>query len=115
MNKINSSLETIHSDIEKFYDEQKHHFLTLNGVSLDNNIIEVQWIFCEYGVKNSEIVFYTEVALEDTIPSLVDILPSAIISQRELVDMFGLKVEDSSKGLYLDEDSLSAPLGSCAL
>ncbi len=53
--------------------------------------------------------------MEDTIPSLVDILPSAIISQRELVDMFGLKVEDSSKGLYLDEDSLSAPLGSCAL
>lgn len=115
MNKIQSSLETIRNDIELFYQEEKHHFLGLNGISLDENTIEVQWIFCEYGVQNSESVFYVEAKYEDTIPSLVDILPSAIISQRELVDMFGIKVEDTSQGLYLDEDSLATPLKGCAL
>lgn len=115
MNKIKSSLETIVQDIEKFYIESKHHFLTLNGVALDENTIEVQWIFCEYGIQNSNTVFYVEVKKDETVPSVTQILPSAIISQRELVDMFGLKVEDSEKGLYLDEDSLTAPLGSCAI
>jgi len=114
MNKIKSSLESIVKDIEQFYIEDKHHFLSLNGLTLDENTIEVQWIFCEYGKQNSETLFYLDATLEDTIPSIVHILPSAIISQRELIDMFGLDVEDSTKGLYLDEDSLEAPLG-CAI
>ena len=114
MNKTKSSLKTIVKDIEEFYKNEKHHFLTLNGVALDKDTIEVQWIFCEYGKENSESIFYIEVTLNDTIPSITHILPSAIISQRELVDMFGLQVEGSQKGLYLDEDSLTAPLG-CAL
>ena len=114
MNKVKSSLENIIKDIEEFYIEEKHHFLTLNGVMVDKDTIEVQWIFCEYGKQNSESIFYIEATLNDTIPSITHILPSAIISQRELVDMFGIEVEDSTKGLYLDEDSLEAPLG-CAL
>jgi len=114
MNKIKSSLENIVKDIEVFYIEDKYHFLTLNGVMLDDTTIEIQWIFCEYGKENSESVFYVESTLKDTVPSITHILPSAIISQRELVDMFGIEVEDSTKGLYLDEDSLDAPLG-CAL
>ena len=44
----------------------------------------------------------------------MEIVPSAIISQRELVDMFDIEIEGSEKGLYLDEDSMQAPL-SCGL
>ena len=111
MKKIKSSLKDIVNDIEEFYIEDKHHFLTLNGLMIDKDVIEIQWIFCEYGKQNSESVFYIETTLSNTIPSITHILPSAIISQRELVDMFGLNVENSTKGLYLDEDSLTAPLG----
>ena len=50
--------------------------------------------------------FYAKIDNYEIIPSIVDIVPSAIISQREIVDMFGVEVEGSSKGLYLDEDSL---------
>jgi len=115
MDKIKSSLQMIVTDIKEFYIESKHHFLGLSGVVLEADIIEIQWIFCEYGVKNSEKVFYIEISKENTIPSIVEFIPSAIISQREIVDMFGLEVEDTTKGLYLDEDSLEAPLGGCKI
>jgi NADH:ubiquinone oxidoreductase subunit C len=61
-------------------------------------------------------VFFTDVKDSDTIPSITSIIPSAIVSQREIVDMFGIKVEDSESGFYLDEDSLQKPLSfGCAL
>jgi Ni,Fe-hydrogenase III component G len=113
--KKESTLKTIVQDIEEFYDEEKYHFLTLNGVKLEDETIEVQWIFCKYGQADSTMMFYVVVDKSEVIPSVTDVLPSAIISQRELVDMFGLEVEASEKGLYLDEDSLQAPLGSCEL
>jgi len=113
MTKIQSSLETIVDDIKEFYIESKHHCLGLSGLALDEEHLEIQWIFCEYGIKDSEKIFYIEVTKDTIIPSIVEFIPSAIISQREIVDMFGLEVEDTTKGLYLDEDSLSAPLGGC--
>jgi Ni,Fe-hydrogenase III component G len=113
--KQQSTLQTIVQDIEQFYDEKKHHFLTLNGVKIDDETIEVQWIFCKYGQTDTTMIFFVLVQKDEVVPSITHILPSAIISQRELVDMFGLEVENSQKGLYLDEDSLQAPLGSCGV
>jgi ech hydrogenase subunit D len=115
IDKQQSTLGSIVSDIEKFYDEEKHHFLTLNGVTLSENSFEIQWIFCEYGKIDDVKMFYVEVSHEDLIPSITHLLPSAIISQREIVDMFGIQVEDTEKGLYLDEDSLEMPLSSCGI
>ena len=112
-NKI--SLENIVEEIRKFYDYKIWHFLTLNGVALEENKLEVQWIFSKYEALDEIVVFYVEINYEDKIPSIVDFLPSAIMSQRELVDMFGIEVEDSEKGLYLDADSTQAPLRDCAL
>lgn len=112
-NKI--SLENIVEEIRKFYDYKIWHFLTLNGVALEENKLEVQWIFSKYEALDEIVVFYVEINYEDKIPSIVDFLPSAIMSQRELVDMFGIEVEDSEKGLYLDADSTQAPLRGCAL
>jgi len=114
INRITTQLSTVKNDIEKFYDKKVWHFLTLNGVKLDESTTEIQWIFSKY--NNDDItMFYTNVKQDEIIPSITDILPSAIMSQREIVDMFGIEVEDSEKGLYLDEDSEQMPLSSCGI
>ena len=116
MQKIEVTLKNVANVIQEFYKPKIHHFLTLNGVALDEETTQIQWIFSEYGEMDKTILFYVEVKEDDVIPSIVDTIPSAIISQREIVDMFGLKVQDSESGLYLDEDSLQKPLSlGCAL
>lgn len=115
MQKIETTLERVHEDIKSFYDPKIWHFLTLNGVALVDDKLEVQWIFSKYEAVNDIVVYYAVVEYTDTIPSIVDMIPSAIISQREIVDMFGVEVEDSPKGLYLDEDSRQTPLKGCSI
>lgn len=113
MKKIKVKVEEIREKILEFYDEKVWHFITLNGVGLDENRAEVQWIFSKYDAMEEIVLFYCEVDYDVVIPSVVDIIPSAIISQRELVDLFGIAVEGSSSGLYLDKDSPQMPLRSC--
>ena len=115
INRKQTSLETVVEDIKKFYHKEQHHFLTLNGLKIDEETTQVQWIFSTYGEVDEITMFYVDVKQYEVIPSVVEILPSAIISQREIVDMFGLDVEGSTKGLYLDEDSEQMPLGSCGI
>lgn len=115
MQKIQSSLETIVEDIEKFYNYKEWHFLTLNGVALEDEMLEVQWIFAKYDALDDVKIYHIEVPYDVVIPSIVDIIPSAIISQRELVDMFGIVVEGSTKGLYLDDDFQGNPLKGCQI
>lgn len=115
MRKIKSSLQDIVQDIQEFYRVKEYHFMTLNGVALEANLIEVQWIFASYE-EGAITLFYVQVSEDALIPSIAHLIPSAMLSQREIVDMFGLKVEDSQRGLYLDEDSLQKPLTlGCAL
>lgn len=113
MKKIKVSLATVVEEIASFYDYKKWHFITLNALALSNNLLEVQWIFSKYEALDDVIVYYAEIAYDEKIPSIVEMIPSAIISQRELVDMFGVEVEGSTKGLYLDEDSMQMPLSGC--
>ncbi len=115
MRKIKVALENIVDEIKDFYDYKLWHFLTINGVALEDNKLEVQWIFSKYEALDDVMVYYVECDYKDLIPSVVEIIPSAIISQREIIDMFGVKVEGSEKGLYLDEDSLQAPLSGCSI
>ncbi len=115
INKIKTTLERVVEDINNFYIKEKHHFLTLNGLKIDEETTQIQWIFSQYGEIDNITMFYVDVKQYEVIPSVVKILPSAIISQREIVDMFGIDVEGSAKGLYLDEDSEQMPLGSCGI
>ena len=115
MQKIEVSLENIRDEIKEFYDYKQWHFLTLNGVASADNRLEVQWIFSKYEAMDEIVIYYAVIDYSDTIPSVVDMIPSAIISQRELVDMFGVEVEGSEKGLYLDEDSEPTPLKGCSV
>ncbi len=115
MKKIESSLATIVEDLKKFYVPKEWHFMTLNGIALDAETTEVQWIFSKYNTVDEVVVYYCSVKPDDIIPSIIDIIPSAEISQREIVDMFGVKVEGAEKGLYLDEDSMQEPLKGCGI
>jgi len=115
MKKIKITLDIVADEIRIFYDYKKWHFLTINGVALADNRLEVQWIFSRYETMDEIVMFYVECGYKDVIPSIVDTVPSAIISQRELVDMFGIEVEGSEKGLYLDDDSKQAPLSGCSI
>ncbi len=108
--KVEVSLENVRDKILEFYDEKKWHFITLNGVMLEEDRVEVQWMFSKYEAMDEVVTFYAKIEKEEMVPSIVDVVPSAIISQRELVDMFGVDVEGSEKGLYLDEDSQQMPL-----
>ena len=115
MKKIKVTLDIVSEEIRIFYDYKKWHFLTINGVALEGDRLEVQWIFSRYSAMDDIVMFYAECAYKDVIPSIVDTIPSAIISQRELVDMFGVEVEGSEKGLYLDAHSTQSPLSGCSI
>jgi ech hydrogenase subunit D len=110
MTKIETTLATLTRDIEAFYLPKEWHFLSVNGIDLGGGKIELQWIFSRYGVKDEIVIYYTMSDYETPIPSIVPLIPSAIMGEREIVDMFGLSVEGAESGLYLDEDSRPHPL-----
>ena len=110
MEKIKTTLETLREDISTFYKPEKFHFLTVNGIDLCDGTLELQWIFSEYGVKDKTIFFSALIKEDDLIPSINDLVPSAFMGEREIVDMFGLDIEGMEKGLYLDEDGTTTPL-----
>jgi NADH:ubiquinone oxidoreductase subunit C len=106
-NKIDiSQIETV---LQTFYDAKLHHFVTINGVQIADNLLEVQYIFSNYDDAKVTL-FYDEIGFETPIPSVEKIIKNASIAQRELVDMFGVEVAQTQKGLYLDSDSPQAPL-----
>ncbi len=110
MTKIETTLATLTSDIEAFYLPKEWHFLSVNGIDLGGGKIELQWIFSRYGVKDEIVIYYALSDYETAVPSIVSLIPSAIMGEREIVDMFGLKVDGAQRGLYLDPDSLPHPL-----
>lgn len=110
MHKIDIQLDAMLDELTKFYDARVWHFLTVNAVDLGEGKIELQWIFSKYGVKDEIVLFSAVTTYETKIPSVVPLIPSATLSEREIVDMFGVEIEGAAKGLYLDEDSLTMPL-----
>ncbi len=110
MKKIEVTLEGLMDELAAFYDETLWHFLTLNGIDLKDGTLELQWIFSRYGVKDEVVIFSTVTDYDTAVPSVVSLIPSARLSEREVVDMFGISIDGAEKGLYLDEDSLEMPL-----
>lgn len=110
MRKIETTFTTLLNDIGAFYIPKEWHFLSVNGIDLGEGKIELQWIFSKYGVKDEVVIYYALSDYETPVPSIVPLIPSSIMGEREIVDMFGLTVEGAERGLYLDEDSLPHPL-----
>lgn len=112
MQKIETSFVTLLNDLEAFYNAKEWHFITVNGIDAGEGKIELQWIFSRYGVKDTIVVYFCLSDYDTPVPSVVSLIPSAFMSEREIVDMFGLRIEGAKKGLYLDDDSLPHPLRS---
>ncbi|ADR34720.1 NADH dehydrogenase (ubiquinone) 30 kDa subunit [Sulfuricurvum kujiense DSM 16994] len=110
MTKIATTLPSLLSDIGAFYKPREWHFLSVNGIDLGEGKIELQWIFSKYGVKDEIVIYFALSDYETPVPSIASLIPSSFMGEREIVDMFGLSVEGTEKGLYLDEDSLPHPL-----
>ncbi len=107
---IETSLEKLKDDIKNFYDPSKYHFITINAIDFGNGKVNLKYFFSKYDTMEEPIAFSLDVTYEDTIPTITDIIPSAWISEAELADLFGLKIEGAQKGLFLEPDSPPAPL-----
>ena len=110
MNYSEISLEKVVGEIGEFYDAARHHFVTVNGIDLGEGKLELQWIFAAYGEVDGVQVFHLVTDFETPIPSIVPLIPSAYLSEMELVDLFGIRIGEQPKGLYLDPDSRPNPL-----
>lgn len=110
MTKIETTLTALLNDIGAFYKPKVWHFLSINGIDLGEGKIELQWIFSRYEVKDEIVIYYAISDYDTPVPSIVSLIPSSIMGEREIVDMFGLRVDGAERGLYLDEDSLPHPL-----
>jgi ech hydrogenase subunit D len=109
MNRIETSIDNIKTDIRKFYNPVLHHFMVINAVDFGNTI-EVQWFFCDYVHPCAITVFCTQIQPEIEIPSIVDVVASAWVAEAELVDLMNIKIENTAKGFVLEPDFESGPL-----
>ncbi len=109
MKKIETNSKNLLSDIGVFYDYKIHHFITVNGVDLGDKM-EIQYLFTRYDSKEEVICYFLNMDYDEQIPSIVSIIPPAYMGEGEVVDMFGIKIQNISKGLLLEDDSQQAPL-----
>lgn len=83
-------------------------FSTLVGVDIDDDTLEVIYLFDHQGELLHLRIRYD---FDETIPSISDIYPAAAILERELVDLFGVKVVDMEPYLLLEPGSgIEGPL-----
>jgi NADH:ubiquinone oxidoreductase subunit C len=116
MTKIETNLEHFLHDIETFYDYTAWFFTTVNCVELDSDSVEIQYIFSKYRTIDETVVYFMSIPYDAIVPSISSLIPSAIMSEREIVDLFGISIEGIEKGLYLDSDSEQTPLkGGCSV
>jgi len=115
MEKREIRLEKLIEEVRAFYDPCQWHFLTLNGIDLGEGKIELQWIFTRYGTVEEPLVLWCVSDYETPVPSLTELIPSAIMGERETVDMFGVTVEGVEGRLYLSDDSMKTPLRTMGL
>lgn len=99
-----------------FKDAVKHlkefdfpHFSVISGSDMGKTIELIYHFSLNYGRRLGEIVVNILVDLpkEDlTIPSICDVIPGALTSEREIQEMFGITVKNipDNRRLFLSED-----------
>ncbi|WP_457561041.1 NADH-quinone oxidoreductase subunit C [Caminibacter sp.] len=103
------SVDNVKEKIKEWYDKDKYHYVTINAVDNGGNIT-LDWIFFDYKQDKWYVFRAENVAYETFIPSLTDVIPSSWIAEWELVDLFGLNVENTPKGLFIKDPNIVAPL-----
>lgn len=101
---------------EIFTDVVKHlkefdfpHFAVISGTDMGKTIELIYHFTLNYGNRLGEIVVNISVDLPKddlTIPSICDIIPGALISEREIQEMFGITVKNipDNRRLFLSDD-----------
>lgn len=109
MKRIQTTIESLKTDIFSFYKPEQHHFIVMNAVDLEEKM-EIQWFFAEYKAPGDITVFFTLINPSDILPSIKEIVPSAWVAEAELVDLLDINIENTTKGFVLETDSETAPL-----
>ncbi len=110
MEFIKVTLENIKETIKKWYNPNKYHYVTINATDTGKDIT-IDWIFSDLKEKNKIYIFRAEnIDYEDFIPSIKNIVKISWLAEFELSDLFGLNVQDAPKGVFLENDSIKAPL-----
>jgi Ni,Fe-hydrogenase III component G len=105
-----ATLDNVVDLIKSWYDESKYHYVTVNATD-NGGSVTIDWIFSKYYEKNKLVVFRVEnVEYSAKIPSIVSVVESAWIAEWELADLFGLDVENTTKGVFIEPDAPQAPL-----
>jgi Ni,Fe-hydrogenase III component G len=105
-----ATLDNVVDLIKSWYDESKYHYVTVNATD-NGGSVTIDWIFSKYYEKNKLVVFRVEnVEYSAKIPSIVSVVESAWIAEWELADLFGLDVENATKGVFIEPDAPQAPL-----
>lgn len=110
INEIQIELNELCQIVGEFYDYKKHHLSCVNATDLGNEKVKLQWIFAHYEIINEYTIFVAFTNYDTNVPTITKIVPSAVMSEMEIVDLFGLKIDETPKGLYLDEKSPMNPL-----
>jgi NADH:ubiquinone oxidoreductase subunit C len=109
MKRIETTPETLKTDIGNFYNVENHHFIVSNIVDLGEKL-ELQWFFCDYEHPGTVTMFVMQTDPTIQIPSICEIVPSAWVGEAELVDLMGVNIENAKKGFVLEDDFDGAPL-----
>jgi NADH:ubiquinone oxidoreductase subunit C len=108
-NRIEVEAADAIAKIKEWYRPADYQLVTV--AALDTGAkMEFQWIFGAYGKMNELTIFRAYFDYDVLIPTLTSVIPSAWIIEREIVDLFGVKIEGAKPGLMLDSDSVQAPL-----
>lgn len=109
MKKIATTIDTLLIDLKDFYEPSIWNFITVNGVDLTDGM-EIQYFFSKYNAYDEVVCFYMKVSYNQLIPTITSLIPSAYLGEGEIVDMFGVNVKDTPKGMFLEDDSVKHPL-----
>jgi NADH:ubiquinone oxidoreductase subunit C len=89
---VNTQLERLIEVLEFLRDQGATHLSTITGVDrIEENVFEVLYhLYWE----NNEITVRVEVSRENpVVPTVTGVLPGALTYEREIQDMFGIRVE----------------------
>jgi ech hydrogenase subunit D len=109
MKRIETTLDTLKTDIGNFYKVDLHHFIVMNIVDLGEKL-EVQWFFCDYAQPCDVTMFVAQMDPAAQIPSICGSVVSAWVAEAELVDLMGINIENAKKGFVLEDDFEGSPL-----
>ncbi len=99
----------IKNKITEFYDNGIWHFVCINGL-FENDELEIHWCFTKIGAKEEWKVFAAKAPVDENLPSVADILPTARMYEGELKDLLGANFEGSVKGMFIEVDGVENPL-----